>query len=72
MLKRDELADPGSCWNKARDDERLFVLLERDEASADTIRFWARRRVALGKNVPSDDQIVSALDCARLMEAAGG
>ena len=40
MKKTDELADPTSCLNKARDDERLFVLLARDPAAPVTIRAW--------------------------------
>lgn len=68
MLKRDELADPGSCLNRARDDERVFVLLERDVATPDTIRFWADRRVAIGRNRPDDPQIIDAMVCADEIE----
>jgi hypothetical protein len=68
MLKRDELNDPASCLNKARDDERLFVLLARDPASPVALRAWVAECIRLGKNVPTDPQIVEALDCADRME----
>jgi hypothetical protein len=68
MLKQDEATNPNSCWNKGREDERMFVLLARDAAAPETLRFWAHRRVELGKNKPDDPQIVEALDCADRME----
>ena len=64
MLKRDELANPESCFNRARDDEYVFVLLGRDQAAATAIRAWAAERVRLGKNKVSDAQICTALDDA--------
>ncbi len=51
MLKRDELADPTSCLNRARDDEMTFVLLGRDAAAPAAIRAWAEERIRLGKFV---------------------
>jgi hypothetical protein len=69
MLKRDELSIPESCFNRAADDERIFVLLERDIAAPHSIREWALERVARGKNHADDPQIVEALKCAELMEA---
>lgn len=72
MLKRDELSDQNSCLNKAKDDERLFVLLARDEAAPSTIRYWIARRIASGKNHPGDAQLVEAEQCAQAMEAARG
>lgn len=68
MLKTDELSNPQSCLNKARADERLFVLLARDEAAPDVIRYWVRKRIWLGKNKREDAHIVEALDCAAKME----
>lgn len=68
MIKKDEATKPNSCWNQARADERVFVLLARDTAAPETLRFWASRRVEIGKNQPSDPQIVEALDCADRME----
>jgi hypothetical protein len=68
MLKKDELTNPKSCLNKANDDELVFVLLGRDPAAPDTIRDWARRRITLGKNKVSDEQIMEALSLAVKME----
>lgn len=68
MLKRDELADPNSCWNRAKEDEIVFVLLGRDVAFPRTLREWVAERIAKGKNRFSDSQIRSALNTAELAE----
>lgn len=68
MKKHDELANAQSCWNRARFDERLFVLLARDPAAPATIRFWVGERITSGKNKATDPQIVEALECADAME----
>jgi hypothetical protein len=60
MRKRDELTDPGSCMNRARDDEWTFVLLGRDLASPVAVRAWIEERIRLGKNSREDVQIVDA------------
>jgi hypothetical protein len=67
VLKRDELADPNSCLNRARDDEMVFVLLGRDDASPGTIRWWIKERIRLGKNTRDDAQIREAERCIRAM-----
>ncbi|TQV85223.1 hypothetical protein FKG94_03265 [Exilibacterium tricleocarpae] len=61
MIKIDEVNNPASCLNKANDDELLFVLLERDKAAADTVRYWCQRRIELGLNKPDDKQIIEAM-----------
>lgn len=68
MKKRDELTDPNSCMNRAKDDEETFVLLGRDAATPATIRFWAARRIELGKNGHNDKQIIDALQLANKLE----
>lgn len=68
MLKAEETANPQSCWNKGRHDERMFVLLARDEAAPAAIRVWCAERIRLGKNQPGDPQIEEAMLCAALME----
>jgi hypothetical protein len=67
MLKSEEMADPNSCWNKARPGERVFVLLERDIAVPGTIEHWCDERIKLGRNEFEDPQIQEALRCAELM-----
>jgi len=68
VIKEDEIECPASCFNKARSDERLFVLLARDPAAPVAIRAWIAERLRLGKNVPGDEQIREAFECATLME----
>jgi len=68
MIKRDELEDAQSCFNKASDGERLFVLLARDPSAPVAIRAWIADRIRLGKNAPDDDQIREANECATLMD----
>lgn len=68
MIKRDELANPDSCLNRAENSEMVFVLLGRDEAAPATIRAWCRARVVIGKNKRDDPEIVEALACAKSME----
>ena len=68
MIKRDEIEHTESCLNKARDNERLFVLLARDAAAPVAIRAWVAERLRLGKNKLDDAQIREALDCATRME----
>lgn len=69
MLARDELLNPNSCLNRAREDEMIFVLLGRDVVAPAAIRAWIRERIARGKNTPLDPQIVEAEECAKRMEA---
>jgi hypothetical protein len=68
MRRRDEVMDPFSCFNRAREDEMVFVLLGRDVAAAPAIRAWANARIERGKNKPEDHQIKEALACADIME----
>lgn len=68
MLKRDEIADATSCFNKAQDKERIFVLCARDQAAPAAIRAWIAERLRLGKNLAGDEQIREAYECANLME----
>jgi hypothetical protein len=64
MRKADELADPNSCFNRAKDDEIVFVLLARDVAAPAAVVEWALERCRRGKNRIIDDQIIEALQCA--------
>ena len=60
MRKHEELTNPASCLNRAKDDEMLFVLLGRDLAATVAIRAWIEERVRLGKNTRVDRQITEA------------
>ena len=68
MRKFEEITNPKSCLLRARMDEMLFVILGRDAAAPDTIRYWVQKRLALGKNQVADAQIQEALECASTME----
>lgn len=68
MKKIEEMAQLHSCLNKADRDEFIFVLLGRDVAAPDTIRFWATERMRLGKNKLNDKQIQEAFETARQIE----
>lgn len=68
MEKYKELDNPSSCLSRALPSERIFVLLERDIAAPETIRFWCRQRIVLGKNTADDPQMHEAIACARAME----
>jgi hypothetical protein len=52
------------CLKKAYDDERLFVLMTRDETAPEVIRFWAM----LNASKQPQSKIKEALDCADEME----
>jgi len=68
MFKNLEEATPSSCWCKARPNEMVFVLLERDEDAPGTIRDWIARRIKSGKNKPGDQKLVDAEHTAQYME----
>lgn len=68
MRKDTERSVEHSCWNKAGENEMVFVLLARDVAAPATIRAWIGERLRLGKNAPGDPQIVEAEQCAAAME----
>jgi len=72
MRKQDEIEDPGSCFNKALENEMLFVLLGRDKTAPNAIRFWCNERISAGKNKITDRQIEEALKCADAMESDQG
>jgi hypothetical protein len=61
MIKRDEIADPNSCLNRAKDDEIVFTLLGRDKSAPVAIRAWINDRIRTGKNNHNDPQILNAL-----------
>lgn len=68
MLKANELTDSHSCINRAAPDEMVFVLLARDVCAPIVIRKWVELRIASGKNLATDSQILEALQAADYME----
>lgn len=69
---RKWLEQRNGCMAKAGDEEMTFVLLSRDECAPSVIVFWAHERIRMGKNQWHDEQIVEALECARIMERERG
>lgn len=69
MIKRDELSDPRSCLNRAKEDEWVFILLERDPAATVAVRAWIEERIRIGKNKRDDQQIIEAEQWIRALES---
>lgn len=62
--------NPGNfdCYKNALPDEPMFIMLGRDKASAEAVRFWALQRIKLGLNKATDPQIAEAYECAAKIE----
>lgn len=75
MKKRDELANPNSCINRAEDDEPVFVLRAHDPAAPEIVREWAdayasRKEDKQGEMTEQQRaKYREALDLAKQMEA---
>jgi hypothetical protein len=69
MKKCEEQETPSSCWNRAKPEEMVFVLLERDPSFAEAIRAWAADRIRRRRNKPADDKIQEALLVAEHVES---
>ena len=65
-LKRDEIANPDSCLNRAGDDEPVFVLRAKDPLAAKLVEEWAARAVLAGLH---DDRAREAYRYAQAMRA---
>lgn len=52
MMKRDEIADPNSCLNRAADDEPLFVLRANDILAMGIVHQWASQYLAMKAEQP--------------------
>ena len=68
MTKLNEICDAKSCFNKAHNNEFLFILLDRDKAFPSTVRAWVNERIRLGLNYLEDNQIQEAINLADLVE----
>lgn len=63
--KRDEMANPAGCWNKADLDEPVFILRAQDYFAPGVVRAWARRAAIRGVN---EAKVNEALSLAILMD----
>ena len=68
MRRIDEFTNPDSCFNKADNEEPVFVLLARDPSAPIAIRVWVALRIKDGKNQMGDTQTTEALKLADEME----
>jgi hypothetical protein len=66
-LKKDEIANPKSCLNKAADDEPVFVLRAKDPLAALIVRHWAF--VAEEHGVHEPEKLAEARALADRMDA---
>lgn len=66
MRKSDELSNPGSCINKSKEDEWVFVLTARDPHAPAAVRKWADDYERAGGKAP---KVAEARACADKMEA---
>jgi len=64
MIKHIERSDPDSCWNKAEDDEPLFILRAQDALAPIVVKYWAQ--IAQDAGAPRE-KIMSAWQLAQAM-----
>ena len=69
MTKKEERENPNSCWNKAKEDEPIFITLGHDIAAPATILEWVHARISYGENWVEDAQIREALKFIEKMRA---
>jgi hypothetical protein len=73
VKKKDELSDPNSCFNKAGDDDMLFILLGKDHAAPAAVLAWIEERVRIERNLPDDPKLTEARQWAeRALEGRKG
>lgn len=69
MTKKEAIEDPNSCWNKAHDNDIVFILIQKDPQAPKTIQLWAAMRVLFGNDDLNAPKITSALDIADKIDA---
>lgn len=72
MLKKDELASPTSCLNKAADDEPIFVLRASDVLAPDVVRLWAGRAWQAGTPQAKVDEAYGLASQMQAWQATNG
>lgn len=61
MTKAGERDRPDSCWNRAEDDEPVFVLRARDKAAILAVLSWIRATLIMRPNEETGQQIHEAM-----------
>ena len=62
MIKRDEKNQMGSCFNKAAEDEPLFVLRAQDMTAPHVVQDWLDRNPQIGMT-----KRLEAMECIEAM-----
>lgn len=68
--KREELANPNGCLNKAADDEPIFVLRANDPVASSIVRAWADEYL-MDKRENSTDGCLTHAQLSKAQEARG-
>lgn len=68
--KIDELLNPNGCFNKAADDEPIFVLRANDPIAARVVRQWATQYLE-DKRENSTDGTLTNVQVSKAQEARG-
>jgi hypothetical protein len=61
MTKKEELENPNSCFNKALDDEPIFVIRAKDPIGAFIVQQWIDRAIKRGLHA---NRVDAAIDVA--------
>lgn len=62
MTKRENIDDPNSCWNKAADDEILFILRDKDLTFIPVLLFWVHMRIFMDIDLATSPKLTGALE----------
>lgn len=60
MTKHEEKRDPDSCWNKALENEPVFVIRAKDPVCGLIVNLWCAIRINAGLNMRGDDKLTDA------------
>lgn len=66
-LRDEELENQHSCFNKAAEDEPIFVLRAKDKLAPMIVRHWAELALVLSPNL-DEEKYSEALELADRME----
>ena len=68
MTRSENLSDPNSCFNKANNDEPIFVLRAKDLTSIQVIAYWIHLRIQSKMNTRLDTKMQNARELMAEME----
>lgn len=62
MIKRTEIEQPDSVWNRTADDEPVFILCGRDILAPEGVALWIARAKAAGVDPRKIKSAIAGLD----------